>query len=234
MTRIPGEREAMERNAEWLCEQIRAVITALTGDQDPRVPKPHRPGIASWDTPVRYGYRLHAQQVLGPPAPGADLVESTRLTLEPAGWNVRVHYDRPGRPTNISARLDEFSMVVSIPESRDRVDVTASTPASALHEAQPAVGPECPRCERELRAMNLGRRQIHNRWWTCSECGWVGTQDPDDDRLSRMRRLEGDCPFCGEEDAWAASESWESQGELLDWVVCLGCGRGNTRRLHRL
>lgn len=54
------------------------------------------------------------------------------------------------------------------------------------------------------------------------------------EQLRPMRRLEGreaDCLFCGEDQANVASDVWEQDGELLDWVVCLWCGTSNPRRV---
>ncbi|MFD1932949.1 hypothetical protein [Nonomuraea sp. bgisy101] len=46
-----------------------------------------------------------------------------------------------------------------------------------------------------------------------------------------MEGDEADCFFCGEEQTNVASDVWEQDGELRDWVVCLACGTSNPRRV---
>lgn len=90
-----------------------------------------------------------------------------------------------------------------------------------------------------LRRNNWGGRGPRPRpepWWKCSQCGWLGCQNREGERLRPMRPLEGgeaDCFFCGEEQSNVASEAWEQDGELRDWVVCLACGTSNPRRIGR-
>ncbi|MBA9002480.1 hypothetical protein [Thermomonospora cellulosilytica] len=79
-----------------------------------------------------------------------------------------------------------------------------------------------------------GPRPRPELWWRCQRCGWLGCQNLPGERLSPMRRLDGDeavCFFCGEDESNVASDPWEEDGELRDWVVCLTCGTSNTRRL---
>ncbi|MCQ1576188.1 hypothetical protein [Streptomyces parvus] len=94
----------------------------------------------------------------------------------------------------------------------------------------------CPACgnppERILDGPRL--RPPHQRWWECRACRWVGVLHTHSGHLETMRRLQGDeadCVFCGWEEENVVSEPFERDGERLDWLVCLACGRSNTRRL---
>ncbi|PCG86821.1 hypothetical protein CIB93_06250 [Streptomyces sp. WZ.A104] len=95
--------------------------------------------------------------------------------------------------------------------------------------------PACPACgNRPAHARPANRRRRYELWWECAACPWVGVRSADGGPLRTMRRLRddwADCMFCGEEEANVVGEPFERDGERLDWLVCLACGRGNTRRL---
>ncbi|CAM5718109.1 hypothetical protein SHIRM173S_01613 [Streptomyces hirsutus] len=72
-------------------------------------------------------------------------------------------------------------------------------------------------------------------WWNCPGCGWLGRPDLGDrPTLHPFRRLTGEygeCVFCGEEDCNRASEAFVYDDWLCEWIVCVACGRENTRRI---
>lgn len=222
MTEVPGVREELGQAAEWLREQVRALTLELTGDPDVDVPAPWF-AIRSRDDPRQYGYDLY---VHAPLPPGGDPAAQAEATLVAAGWNVRVSAERPGAPTNIFASQNDFGMMLLI---ADALTLSARTPTTAPPEPGSA---DCPRCGLPLREFRLSKR--YDLWWTCDSCRWLGRQLHEGDPFLPMHRLSGDeadCVFCGEDQTNAASDPWHDDGQPLDWVVCLSCGRSNQRRV---
>lgn len=98
----------------------------------------------------------------------------------------------------------------------------------------------CPRCGQDLvqetTRSGSGPWRKTKEWWNCPGCGWLGRPDLGDRPiLHPFRRLTGEygeCVFCGEEDCNRASEAFVYDDWLCEWIVCVACGRENTRRIR--
>jgi hypothetical protein len=237
MTHIPGARAELDRAGEWLYGQVGRIVMALTGDRD--VPRPVGPAITGWDDPLLFDYSVHVEHPLSLES-GVDPVERARSLLASDGFAVTVSEETPRAPANVTAGKGGYSLMLLISRAKGTANVFGRTPPMALYEPRSLhpVAPDCPRCEREMTALQVlvtrnrwggaKSKPRHELWWECSRCGSVGYQAHEGEPLNPMRRLEGSdgsCFFCGEDDANVVSEP-------ETWQVCLACGTSNPLRIR--